>query len=342
MKRSVRQHLALTVGTLLLASVTAACGSEPAATVVDGPWEDVIAAARDEGRVNYYSVLDDDENARLAAAFEAKYPDIKVNVTRGAGELPARVESEIRADADGADVFVMSDPSWFSKSKDSLLEVNGPSVEGWHDDGWVAPDRAVYQSAYPFSMLVWNTDKFPNGFETWDDLIKPEVKGQLALRSDVTVSFAGFLEFQEDKLGSDYLKSTAAMDPKFYPSIVPMTQAVASGEVGVTNASTPSAVHKLQEQGAPIAATVPSPSYWIQRGAAAIATSKRPNAARVFLDFLMSEEGQQISNGDGRGKAARDGVEGILEADNITMLDSTRFTPEVVAEYDAKFNEYFS
>lgn len=330
------------LGVLTVAALATACGGGDAGgEAVEGPWEGVVEAAKKERRVNFYSALDDGENARLVAAFNELYPEIDVSVTRGAGDLPPRVETEIETGTDGADVFVMSDPNWFTDNEQHLLEVDVPSVDGWGEDGWVVPGRAVFQSAYPFSMLVWNTDKFPDGFSDWEDLLEPEVHGQLGLRSDVTVSFAGFLDFQESELGADYLRASAEMNPRFYPSIVPMTQAVASGEIGVTNASTPSMVEQLQEQGAPLDFAVPKPSYWIQRGAGIIATSKRPNAARVFFDFLLSEEGQQISNGDGRGMSARDGIEGSIEAEDMTMLDSAHYTEDVLAQWTAKFDEYF-
>lgn len=323
-----------------VASMTA-CGADPRPAVVTGPWQEVVAAAENEGSVTFYSVMPGVQNSRLIKAFNEKYPEIDLDVMRGAAELPARVEGEIASGSDGADVFLYSDPAWFSEHDGQFLEVNGPAVEGWEDDAWETRDRAIIPSAYPFSMFVWNTEKFPHGFSTWGDLRDPSVEGALGLRSDVTISMAGFLNFQEREFGERYLKDLAGLRPKFYPSVVPMTQAVASGEIGVTNASTPSVVNELKEQGAPIDSAVPKPAYWIEWGAAALRNSERPNAARVFLDFLMSPEGQTAINGDGFGAASRSGVRGALEPEQMTMLDSAQYTPEVVARFDSKFDTWF-
>lgn len=324
-------------------AVLTACGSggTEAAEVVDGPWEDVVAAAKKEGRVNLYSVAPPIQNDRIVAAFNKLYPDIKVSVTRGAGELPARVESEIKSGSEGADVFIYSDPSLFTKLSDHLLEVNGPSVEGWSDDFWAVEGKAIIPTKYPWTMFVWNTKIFPNGIKTWDDLLDPAVKGKLALRNDLTTSIAGVLDFQERRLGPDYLKALAKQEPKFYTSAVPMNQAVASGEVGVTNLSTPSIVKDLQQQGAPIDFAMPDPGFAIMWGAAALDNSRRPNAARVFLDFLMSPAGQEAINGDGFGAAGREGIPGSLDLTGWEFLDSAKFTPEVMNEMKAKFAEYF-
>ena len=77
-------------GAALLALLTVLCacgGREEAADVVDGPWQDVVAAAKNEGHINLYSAGPPIQNERLVAAFNREYPDIQVTVTRGAGEL---------------------------------------------------------------------------------------------------------------------------------------------------------------------------------------------------------------------------------------------------------------
>ncbi|MFF1919779.1 ABC transporter substrate-binding protein [Streptomyces sp. NPDC058221] len=326
---------------LLSASGLTACGGAQG-TAVKGPWKDVVAAAEAEGAVSFYSVMPGAQNKRLVDAFGKEYPDIVVNLTRGAGELPARVESEIKSELDGADVFLYSDPSWFNDQKAAFLDVDGPSRKGWHDDAWAVKSKVVVPSSYPYSMLVWNKEMFPKGFGKWRDAVDPSVKGKIGLRTDVTTSLAGYLDFQEKELGEDYLVKSGELKPKFYPSVVTMTQAVASGEIGVTNTSTPSTVKELQAQGAPIGSAVPDPSYWIGWGAAALKKAYRPNSARVFLDFMMSEKGQAAINGDGFGGAGRDGVQGALERpEHSTMLDSSSYTPERLEEANKKFNKWF-
>lgn len=323
-------------------AVLAACGSGgEAAEVVDGPWEDVVAAAEDEGKVNLYSVAPPVQNDALVAAFNEKYPDIDISVTRGAGELPGRVESEIRAESDGADVFIYTDPAFFSNIADDLLDVDGPNVEGWSDDFWAEEGKAIVPTKYPWTMLVWNTEIFPEGFKTWDDLLAPKVKGKLATRGDLTTSMAATLDFMEAELGGDYLTKLAQQNPKFYTSAVPMGQAVASGEAGVTNISTPSIAQDLIDQGAPVEFGYAEPGFAIMWGAAAIKTSKRPNAARVFLDFVMSDEGQAAINTNGFGAGGREGIKGALELDGWEFFDSTKYTPEVMNETQAKFDKYF-
>ncbi|RYE42204.1 MAG: extracellular solute-binding protein [Hyphomicrobiales bacterium] len=326
----------------LLMTVLSGCGGgDKAAAVVDGPWENVVSAARDEGHVNLYSVAPPIQNDRLIEAFNKAYPDIEVTVTRGVAELPGRVQSEIRSESDGADVFLYSDPQFFVDIADDLLEIDGPNVEGWADDYWAEKGKAIIPTKYPWTMFVWNTKIFPDGFKDWEDLLTPEVKGKLAMRNDVTASMAATQEFLETELGSDYLVNLGRQSPKFYSSAVPMSQAVASGEAGVTLVSTPSIVQDLQNQGAPIDFAFPDPGFAIMWGGGAPATSRRPNAARVFLDFVMSEDGQSALNAGGLGASGRENVNDVLDLDGWEFFDSAQYDPEKMNAVKGKFEDYF-
>lgn len=334
-----------TVGALGLSlSACGGAGNGAGSEVVEGSWEEVVAAAEDEGKVSFYSVMPGTQNDRLQKAFSEEYPDIDLQILRGAGELTGRIDAELQSGGDGADVFLFSDTNWFAERGDVLAEIDGPSLEGWNESSWAVDGKAIIPSAYPYSMIVWNTEKFPDGFDGWDDLLEPDVQGSLGLRTDVTTSLAGYLDFFETELGEDYLIKLGKQSPNFYPSVVPMTQSVAAGEIGVANTSTPSVVKEMQDQGAPVESMVPSPSYWIEWGAGILSKTQRPNASRVLINFIMSPEGQEAINGDGFGRASRDDVKGAImpEEGTSSMFDSSKYTPEVVAEFDAKFSKWFN
>ena len=98
----------------------------------------------------------------------------------------------------------------------------------------------------------------------------------------------------------------------------------------------------MQDQGAPLDSVIPTPSYWIEWGAGILQKTQRPNSSRVLMDFIMSEEGQTALNGDGFGRASREGIEGAIKPDSdATMFDSSKYTPEVIAEFDQKFTKWF-
>jgi iron(III) transport system substrate-binding protein len=341
-RRSHRGVAAAAVG-LLAAACLAACGSSDAKTTVssgDPAFDAVIKKANDEGQVVVYTSTPESQEDRMIAAFNKSYPDIKVTVVRGAGELPERIAAEEKSGAKGADVFTFSDPSWFDNNSDSVVPLDGPNSGTWPAKYWEVDHKAALTSLAPFGMILWNKDIFPNGFKTWQDLLDPSVKGKLGTRSDATAAYVGFLQFTEKELGDDYLKSLGGQDPKFYPSAVPMAQAVASGEIGVTNLSVPAIVKDLQDKGAPVEAVVPKPGYAIAFASGALKNASHPNAARVYLDFVLSEKGQAAYNGDGLGASARDGIEAAISLDGLTVFDSKAITPNVLSDWDKKIKDY--
>lgn len=327
-----------------IAVVLGACGAPAqSAPVPEGPWGDAVKAAANEGPLAFYSGLTEIQNTRLVAAFNKKYPAIKVQATRGGVEIIARVEGEMQSGSEGADVFVHADPAWYQARSNDLAPATGPASAAWPEAGWAIKGVSPVATVTPNSVFVWNTDIFPNGFKTWDDLLAPGVKGKIGLRTDAaTKSAAGYLDMIETELGYDYLVKLTQQQPKSYTSVVPMTQAVASGEVGVTNASLPSMAKELKDKGAPVDYLIPNPGYAIEFASAALKKSKRPNAAAIFIDFIMTPEGQAALNGDGfGGSVGPDNVPGALDLDGIVMMDSAKLTPDVITKLDAKLAQLY-
>ncbi len=342
------QRFAIAATAFAVAAGLAACGA-PSATdtsdaemSADPAWQKVIDAAKTEGSINLYNTASESQNKKLQAAWDKAYPKIKLTITHGVGELPARVSSELQSGTPGADAFLWSDPAWFTRNEQYLADLSDvPSAKEWPKDGWALPNKAIVATMLPYSMVVWNTDTFPNGFKKWDDLLAPEVKGKLGVRSEVTVSIAGYLDFMETKLGEKYLTSLAAQKPKFYSSSIPLLQAVASGELGVSNIGVPATVQDLKSKGAPIDFAYMDPGFGFQHAGAAFAKAKHPNAARVFMNWFMTKNGQTVYNGDGQGGSVLTDIPGELNLDGYTMLDSQKYTPAVIKEWDAKFHHWF-
>lgn len=335
-----------TTALISMAGALSACSSpqREAAPIPDGPWGNTIKAAASEGTLALYSGLSEVQNARLLAAFATTYPDIKVQATRGGVEIIARVEGEMSGRTDGADVFIHADPQWYIAQADAFLPATGPAAEVWDAGGWAVEGTSPIATQTPNAVFLWNTDIFPEGFKTWDDLLDPSVKGKLGMRTDAaTKSAAGFFTMIEDELGEDYLVKLSQQRPKSYPSSVPLAQAVASGEIGVTNVSLPASIIELKDKGAPIDYVFPRPGYGIEFACAALKKSKRPNAAAVLMDFILTPEGQGALNGDGfGGTAGSNEVPGALDLDGMVIMDSPSLTPTVIQNLDNKLAALFA
>lgn len=306
-------------------------------------WAEVMQKAKSEGHINLYSVAVPQQAERLIQAFNRKYPEIRINHTRGAGDLPPRVEAEGKAGADGADVFIWSDPLWYNRNEEHLLPLDTPSAKAFpKDGGWQVPSKAAIIAFAPFGILVWNTSFVKEGLKDHRDLLRPELKGRIATREDVTAVVAGYLDFLERQLGAEYLRAIGKQQPKFYPTLVPAVQAVAAGEVWAANIGSPTAVQDLKDQGAPIEWATPAPkgfaNTWV---AAVLRQSRRPNAALVFIDYVLSPEGQTVLNGQRASGSAIRGLPSTLDVSDYEVFKPEDFPIEVRDRWRRKFDEYF-
>lgn len=330
------------LGGVLALTLTACGGSaSPAQELVDGDWDEVVAAAEEEGRLVFYNGGTVQQGERLVEAFNEAYPDIDVVSERGGAEMVARVEAEMANDIEGADTYLVADDEFFQSHEDEFLPVQGPGSEGLNEDAWVVDDKVAGVNGSPYSMFVWNTNIFPDGFDDYEEFLSEDVEGKVAFRGDASRSAAGYLDFLETNFGTEYLEDLGKTNLLLYPSVVPATEAVASGEAGATLGALPPHVFDLIESGAPLEYKYPDPGYAIGFSIGALENARQPNAAVVFADFAMSAEGQQALNGDEYGIATRPDVSGSIEPEGWDLLVASDFPADLIAEWNERIAEYF-
>ena len=322
----MRRHTTLTAIpiALLVMAVLAGCG----------------AFGSDGRTVRAYSVAAPSQNERLEKAFNRTHPDINLEIIRGAADLVPKVDAEIATGADGADIFITSGDSWFLKNKDKLVPLSRRVATTYPD--WAVPRSAPVVSYSPFSMIVWNTDKFPHGFRTWKDLLAPEVKGTLGVRDGISPVLASYSQYLEDMNGRGYLPALAKQDPKFYPSLIPMAQAVASGEIGVAYTASPAVVHDLEERGAPIDSVLIDEGWASPFIAAVLKKSPHKADAQTVMEFLLSAEGQEAFNGGGDAGSPLKGVKGTIDVSQMTTLSEKNAPPKFVDAWGGKLRKIFN
>jgi iron(III) transport system substrate-binding protein len=136
--------------------------------------------------------------------------------------------------------------------------------------------------------------------------------------------------FERQVLGEDYWKKQAATHPILYPSGAPMSDSLVRGEVAM-GPLLYNAIYPKQKDGAPIAIFFPPEGTPANPYATGIPkTAANPNAAKLFLNWCLSKEGQTFM---------------IKELGNLTALKVAPvypegFDPKVVKVWFPKFEEY--
>ena len=305
-------------------------------------WQAILTAADQEGRVVVYSSTTPGTNERITKAFQALYPKIKVEfvIQRGA-QAAATLETERAARSDGGDIILGTQQPLIQGLGKSggLIALKGPNFESWPSEYRISEFLPVLM-VEPF-LLAYNKNLVTTPPKTPQDLLLPEYDGQLAIVPVTNETYQGFAGWVEQHYGREYFEKMAKLSPNIVESATPAVQSVAAGENLATIWATSSNVADLLAQGAPIGTVQPEPYFGYQFSGGVLEWARRPAAAQVMMNFLMSTEGQRAWVGDYQQGASPLSVEGSLKIGAIDIFDSPDYPPARLADIVAMYNSIF-
>ena len=314
MRRSLKpvQALFLVLLVAVLATVAASAASAPTAARASaaptaGPapkaqWARITAAAKREGEVTIYSSQNPLYLADFAKAVEQKY-GIKVTINRNIDSvLTQQLTAEHGAGNVKADIFVVATKATVLGAQKPenrwAVDAVGPALfaKALNRKLFAKPGKAVVVGAALLG-IAWNTSQWREGLSDLPDVLNPRLKGRIGVIIPSAYSIVDWYKWVEENYGSNFMQQLAAQEPKLYASSLPMTQAVASGEISAGTFIAASA-RDLKAQGAPIEFKLPrgkktgiwnAPWYGM-----VLRRAPHPNAAQVVFNFMMTAEGQAL------------------------------------------------
>ncbi|HEY1372889.1 MAG TPA: extracellular solute-binding protein [Candidatus Binatia bacterium] len=274
---------------LVLAALLAACAARAADDA------DRIAKAKAEGQVVFYTTMGVDTSRPMTLAFEKKYPFLKVEVLRLNSErVFNRVVVEHQAGKVHADVVNMSVMPLL-KSKRLLAAYRSPEAAAFPAK-FRDPDDTWTGLVGNYLVIGYNTRLVPeaNRPKDWFDLTLPWWKGKLAMDVEDFDWFGAMLEYLGPEKGRRLMQGLAAQQLDWRKGHSLLAQLVSAGEFYGSFLY----AHRTQltrERGAPIDWVKTSKPIVVSQNAVAVLDkAPRPNAARLLVDFLMSEAGQKL------------------------------------------------
>ncbi|HEX3864947.1 MAG TPA: extracellular solute-binding protein [Stellaceae bacterium] len=264
---------------------------------------ELVRAAEKEGTVVWYTGLIVNQIVRpLVDAFEKKYPAIKVQYSRASNtETTLKILNEARARRVQADVFDVTS-GMFPLLEAKVVAPYAPKsaahfpAEYRDKDGYWTASNLYFLTVAANTNLV-KSDAMPRSF---DDLLDPKWKGQMAWTSELAVQGPpGFIHnmlatMGQDK-GMDYLRKFAAQQPvAVAASPRTVLDQVIAGEhhLGIMMYNHHVAISLAQ--GAPITWLKMEPLVNIFTMFGVTKDAPHPNAGRLFEEFALSEEGQRV------------------------------------------------
>ena len=258
--------------------------------------------ARKEGRVSFYTSMAAEESKLLADAFQSKYPFLKVEISRLSSEkLLQRIITEQRTAGNLFDVVTNSGTEVYLLAKLGLLaRYVSPEAQAFVADSrdpagrWVDMYSNLRVIAYHTRSVT--KEKIPRRYE---DLLNPAWKGQIGFPEGQVAWYATMLRVMGEESGRKFFQGLARQDLQYRAAPVLIAQFVAAGEFNLGFVYE-NQVLRIKKRGAPID-VAPLPFVTKNMHPLALsAAAPHANAGKLFIDYVLSKEGQLFIKNLGR------------------------------------------
>lgn len=303
---------------------------------------DALAAS---GELTLYTSQPNEDAQATVDAFQALYPDVEVTWIRdGTVNVMAKLRAEIAAGAPEADVLLIADTVTMESLKQEDLLLAHPDADvAAYDAGLYDADMTYFSTKLITTGLVYNNDA-PAAPTSWKDLEDPAMQGLIAMPSPLTsgaalVHLATMVEHPD--FGWAHFEALAKNGVQPQGGNGATFQAVAGGEklYGVVIDYLPI---REAAKGSPVTFVFPEEGVSaVTEPVAILSSTDNPEAAKAFVDFLLSLEGQELAASQGYLAAHPDvaSPEGFPPLSEITLMP---FDAAKALENDTAYKERFS
>ncbi|OGQ83068.1 MAG: hypothetical protein A3F90_20045 [Deltaproteobacteria bacterium RIFCSPLOWO2_12_FULL_60_19] len=269
----------------------------------------LIEEAKKEGKVVVYAAYSTADANAFKAAFEKKYPFIQFEYFRaGKDKLLARYLTEVKAGRFFPDVYQSSIFPVMTLQQRGLLGKHNSPERGAYADAF-KDKEGYWTAAYVNAMTVaYNTrlvkpDEVPKSYQ---DLLLPKWKGKLGMDLNKTEWYVAMLQMMGEEKGKKYMEALSRQDIQPRDGNTITGQLLVAGEFPLVVSQYPTSVEELKKLGAPIEWVALQPHFVYSIVIGVTAKNSHPAAGRLFVDFVISEEGQKVMRSLSRVPARKD------------------------------------
>jgi iron(III) transport system substrate-binding protein len=313
----------------------------------DRSWMDptLLAAAQKEGKLTFYSSINEEEGLPLLKVFE-NASGVKVEYVRNSDSgLLSRIMVENRAGKQGWDVI---QTTAVNKMPQELLAVYEPPEAKNIDAGAKDPAKKWFGVYANYNTPAYNTSRVKAADlpKTYEELAtKKEWAGKIAIDYSDNEWLAAMYKHYGDAKGAQIVKDIVKnLKPAIAKGHLALARSVGAGEYDVSLNNYLNLSLNVKLSGGPI-------EYWVMDPVAVFygqiginAKAPSPNAARLLSNFMLSKEGQTALTAKGRIPTRAD-VEsnppGILKALAGHKIVPVTLSPEEENKWQKVFKEQF-
>ena len=283
-----------TAPTVAQATTAAATAATPAGQLD----ADTVAKAKAEGKLTFYTSLNEDDATFVVAKFEAANPGIKVTVNRKSSEkITAQFITEAKA----------------GKVIGDILETGGLDIAKPIKEGLVAEFRPPAAAAFPDELkdskgfwtasrlgietIAWNTSqvKAADAPKSFEDLIDPKWKGKILIEApdvEVLLALAKAKWKGDDAKVRDYFTKLAANQLQPSAGHTETLDLLIAGQRATFWGAHGHTTEQKAKAGAPVD-YMRTEGVLTVDGVVLAKGAPNPNAAKVFINWYLGDDGQR-------------------------------------------------
>jgi iron(III) transport system substrate-binding protein len=320
----------------------------------------MIQAAKAEGAVAYWdAVITPETNDELTAEFRKLYglpASFAVKYTLSATlNLVTRVEQEVGSGNVTIDVASLASPPWIAGlvAGDHIMRYDSPEHAHYARAIGAGMGRAgfyVPNGAYCF-VPSWNTETLDFKGTSWRDVLGAVPPGRIST-NDAPNSATGLLSYMglRQNLGIDFFRELAKMKPRFIVRSEQTAEALVTGQDLMAFGGSPGRLLQSNEKGATLKFLLPKEGVvLLGAGTFILAKAPHPNAAKLWIDFTLSEAGQTILSRREALISVRSGFKSPLpeyapaiDELNVMPVDWSKISADEIRKGKAEWQSIFS
>jgi len=324
---------------------------DEAVKVIPGLPVEIFAGAQAEGEVMLYRLGQDFPGA-VYPEFRKLFPFIEINEFEATvAPLLQRFAAEARSGRNIADVVMNAIPGTVDEFDEEGLVMHYVPTSadaikaGFHEGVYYPHDQIKLCNAWNSDLV---SDEEAEVLGEWKGIADPKWTGKSGINQLGTGGLTALAYTFMDSTGVATF-DTLIVDQKasIFPSVPAMVERLAAGGISVAYFVNDGNLYKLKKAGAPLKWKCPTPGVALNDFQFIPAKAPHPNAAKLWIEFMLSKKGQEIVGaGLGLGPARSDVADtrpvasepwysAPTELYSYTWPDIMEKLPDVKAKWDA-------
>ena len=332
------------------AAAQAAVAQPTAVTPLDEAYAKLYPGAKQEGKLVLYGVGTPDLYEPIRAGFAARFPGIELQgVDQRGRDSREKIVAEQQSKNYVADVVISGTDTQAELVGLGLTEAYQPAEIGNAIPGLVPAGGAMSPRTLTIFTLAINTNLVPPDQEPkkWQDVLAPKWKGKLAMDDPRGSGPGGTILSGIDYVyGQDIEQKLADQQPFFATQAGPIWTALNRGEYAIFLSGGHPDLISNRKAGAPVKQVRPVEGVGVTPiGQSLLKNAPHPNAAKLWIEWSLSEEGQTLLAAQGYAVVRK----GIKAKEPEASLEGATFLPrdddvtklQLIPERTKRWNDLF-